>query len=126
MSYKRNILILFLILILAIVAGIFDYPKLLGSRVRPWKLGLDLVGGSYLIYEVDMANVQGSDQNSVIEGLKDVIEKRVNLFGVSEPQVYISKSGNSHRLVVELAGIKDVNLAIKEIGETPLLEFREV
>ena len=126
MSYKRNILILFLILILAIVAGIFDYPKWLGSRVRPWKLGLDLVGGSYLIYEVDMANVQGSDQNSVIEGLKDVIEKRVNLFGVSEPQVYISKSGNSHRLVVELAGIKDVNLAIKEIGETPLLDFREV
>ncbi|MDP2705632.1 MAG: protein translocase subunit SecD, partial [bacterium] len=55
-----------------------------------------------------------------------VIEKRVNLFGVSEPRIYTEKVGDQNRLVAELAGIKDVDEAIKQIGETPLLDFREV
>ena len=112
MTQKRHIVIFCLILILFIGTTIFDYPKWLGAKFRPWKLGLDLVGGSYLVYEVNMSNVKNSDRSSVMEGLKDVIEKRVNLFGVSEPQVYIAKSNDSHRLVIELAGIKDINLAI--------------
>ncbi|HBT74439.1 TPA: protein translocase subunit SecD [Candidatus Wolfebacteria bacterium] len=58
-------------------------------------------------------------------GLKDVIERRVNLFGVSEPQVITAKEGDSHRLIVELAGVP-VEEAIKQIGETPMLDFREV
>ncbi|MBI2604098.1 MAG: preprotein translocase subunit SecD [Candidatus Harrisonbacteria bacterium] len=73
-----------------------------------------------------MANVTGADRDSVLNGLRDVIEKRVNLFGVSEPQVFIAKGADSYRLVVELAGIKDVSEAIKLIGETPLLTFAEV
>ncbi|MCL5733835.1 MAG: protein translocase subunit SecD, partial [Patescibacteria group bacterium] len=58
--------------------------------------------------------------------LRDVIERRVNSFGVSEPQVYTAQSGNSHQLIVELAGIKDINEAINQIGQTPLLDFRLV
>jgi preprotein translocase subunit SecD len=57
--------------------------------------------------------------------LRDVIERRVNLFGVSEPKVETLEVGGSHRLVVELAGIKDIKDAIKLIGETPFLEFKE-
>ena len=86
----------------------------------PFRLGLDLLGGTHLVYKADLS---GSDsQREAMEGVRDVIERRVNLFGVSEPVVQIE---GSDQLVVELAGIKDVNQAIKLIGETPFLEFKE-
>jgi protein-export membrane protein SecD len=119
-------LFLSLIVIVAIAAVFFVYPKGMGTKFMPWKLGLDLVGGSHLVYEVDLSNVSSTDQNSVIAGLRDVIEKRVNLFGVSEPQIYTAQSGNQAQLFVELAGVKNVSDAINQIGETPLLDFREV
>lgn len=115
-----------MIVIVAIAAGIFVYPKGLGTKLMPWKLGLDLVGGSHLVYQVDLSNVSSTNQTSVINGLRDVIEKRVNLFGVSEPQIYTAQSGNNAQLIVELAGVKNVSEAIDQIGQTPLLDFREV
>lgn len=114
------------IVLVAIFAGFFVYPKGFGKDNLPWRLGLDLVGGSHLIYEVDLSSVPSKDQDSVLDGLRDVIERRVNLFGVSEPQVYLGKSGEKSQLIVELAGIKDISEAIKQIGETPMLDFREV
>lgn len=89
-------------------------------------MGLDLDGGSFLVYEIDLSGVNGDERDSVVQGLRDVIERRVNFFGVSEPRVYTQDAGDSRRLVVELAGIKDVNEAILLIGETPVLDFREV
>lgn len=115
-----------LVILLAIAAGIFVYPKWLGAKWLPWHLGLDLQGGSHLVYKVDLSNVADANQSSVLSGLRDVIEKRVNLFGVSEPQVYIAKDGTQSNLVVDLAGIKDISTAIKQIGETPTLFFAEV
>jgi len=91
----------------------------------PFRLGLDLQGGSHLVYEADLSKVPFGDKSSSVEGVRDVIEKRVNAFGVSEPVVQINKSGDSYRIIVELAGIKDVNQAIDMIGKTPLLEFKE-
>ena len=119
-------LFLSIILLVAVAAGIFVYPKGWGANVRPWHLGLDLVGGSHLVYQIDLSKVDPNNQDSVVNGLRDVIEKRVNLFGVSEPQVYTARSGNSAQLIVDLAGVKDVSDAIKQIGQTPLLDFREV
>jgi protein-export membrane protein SecD len=119
-------LFLSLIVILAIIAGVFVYPKGVGEQVEPWKLGLDLVGGSHLVYQIDLSNVSSTDQNSVISGLRDVIEKRVNLFGVSQPDIYTSQSGNQAQLFVDLAGISKVSDAINEIGQTPLLQFETV
>lgn len=113
-------------MLLAVIAGFFVFPKGLGEKVLPWKLGLDLVGGSYLVYEVDMSAVEAGDRNSVFSGLRDVMEKRVNVFGVSEPRVTTAKRGDSYQLIVELAGIKDTEEAIKQIGKTALLDFREV
>ena len=78
------------------------------------------------MYRVDLSETGNVDAESIIQGLRDVIERRVNLFGVSEPRVYTQKVGDEHRLVVELAGISDVSKAIAEIGETPVLDFREV
>src|SRR3990167_1156038 len=123
---KNPLFVLFLIVLVAIIAAFFVYPKNFGANVMPWRLGLDLIGGSHLVYNVDLSKVSGSDQDSVLNGLRDVIERRVNLFGVSEPQVFVAKSGNDSNLVVELAGIKDTAQAIQQIGETPLLDFREV
>ena len=114
------------IVILAIIAGVFVYPKGVGEKVEPWKLGLDLVGGSHLVYQIDLSNVSSTDQSSVISGLRDVIEKRVNLFGVSEPDIYTSQNGNQAQLFVDLAGINNISDAINEIGQTPLLQFAEV
>jgi protein-export membrane protein SecD len=91
----------------------------------PFRLGLDLLGGTHLVYEADMSEVPAGDQASALDGVRDVIERRVNAFGVSEPIVQTSVTGDHYRLIVELAGIKDVNEAIKMIGETPLLEFKE-
>src|ERR1700735_347181 len=114
-------LFLSLIIVVAIIAGIFVYPKGIGSKVEPWKLGLDLVGGSHLVYNIDLSNVSSTDQASVVSGLQAVIEKRVNLFGVSEPDIYTSQNGNQAQLFVDLAGINNISGAISEIGQTPLL-----
>ncbi len=123
---KNSIILLILIIFLTVLAGIFIYPKWFGQKYLPWRLGLDLVGGTHLVYEVDMSQINSKERDSVMAGLRDVIERRVNLFGVSEPQVVPAKEGDSYRLIVELAGIKDISAAINQIGETPFLEFREM
>ncbi len=117
------------IVILAIFSVLTVFPNLPSSipgnewfnRFAP-KLGLDLQGGAHLIYEGEVDNLSSEDTNAAMEGVRDVIERRVNAFGVSEPIVQVS--GNN-RLIVELAGVFDINEAIKQIGETPLLEFKE-
>ncbi len=114
------------IILLAVLAGVFVYPKGIGLKWRPWRLGLDLVGGSHLVYKVDLSSIPTDQQDSVLNGLRDVIEKRVNNFGVAEPQVYLAKSGTDNQLVVELAGVKNVSDAVAEIGATPFLDFRTV
>ena len=126
MSRKKLTWLLILIIALATLAAFFIYPKDLGNKFRPWRLGLDLVGGTRLIYEIDMSQAKEADKSIVLGGLRDVIEKRVNLFGVSEPVITTAKSGDTCRLIVELAGVKDVKKAIEEVGSTPLLDFREV
>ncbi len=121
-----------LIILLAIVAGFFVYPILLQRAGvypdflnRPFRLGLDLLGGTHLVYEANLSQIQESERASAMAGLRDVIERRVNLFGVAEPLVAVNKAGESWRLVVELAGVKDINQAISMIGQTPYLEFKE-
>ncbi len=123
---SKAAVILIVIALVSIFAGFFVFPKGFGASLLPWRLGLDLVGGAHLVYEIDMSGVGDVDRDSVASGLRDVIERRVNLFGVSEPQVVTAKSGGSYRLVVDLAGIKGVSEAIDEIGATPFLVFSEV
>ncbi|MEK9186233.1 MAG: protein translocase subunit SecD [Patescibacteria group bacterium] len=118
--------ILILVLALAVFAALFVYPNALGNKILPWQLGLDLIGGTQLVYEIDMNGVLPADRGSVHDGLRDVMERRVNIFGVSEPHVVTAKSGNSYRILIELAGIRDPQQAINQIGRTALLEFKEV
>lgn len=123
---RRPIFLLVVIFIISAAAALFVYPALLGDKILPWRLGLDLVGGAHLIYEIDMSGVAAEDRSSVMGGTRDIMERRVNVFGVSEPHVVTAKSGEAYRVVVELAGVKDVSEAINQIGRTALLEFREV
>lgn len=128
MSRSRLIGILTFLITVSAIAGVFSYQpwweKI--SSFRPWALGLDLSGGTVLTYSIDLSHVDAGDRASVVEGLRDVIERRVNLFGVSEPRVYLARAGGEDRLVVELAGTRDITAAVAEIGATPFLEFREV
>src|SRR3989344_5220906 len=99
------------------------------SATRPFKLGLDLSGGTQLVYRAKLDAIQGSDVADSMASLRDTIERRVNLFGVSEPIVQTEKasapSGTSEqRLIVELPGVTDTQKAIDLIGKTPVLEFR--
>lgn len=90
----------------------------------PFKLGLDLLGGTHLVYDADVSSVNSASRTSSVEGAREVIERRVNVLGVSEPLVQTNKVGDKWRIIVELAGVYDVKEAIAKIGETPLLEFK--
>lgn len=93
---------------------------------RSFTLGLDLQGGTQLVYEADVSNIAEGERSDSLEGVRDVIERRVNATGVSEPLIQVNRTfSGEYRIIAELAGIRDVNEAIKMIGETPILEFKE-
>lgn len=130
-------LVAILLLLAGIAIGFFVYvsePGLAGGTGLPgserfkgfsFKLGLDLSGGSHLVYRADLASTTPAERKDAMDSLRDVIERRVNLFGVSEPLVQIESGAtdNEQRLIVELPGVTDVKSAIAMIGETPTLEF---
>jgi protein-export membrane protein SecD len=120
----------------ALVVGVVAYLGMVvygntqtDEPAHPFKLGLDLAGGSHLVYEADTSSVEQSEVPELMNVLRDVIERRINTFGVSEPVVYVESSSfvteqKTERLVVELPGVTDVAEAVAEIGRTPLLEFK--
>jgi len=135
MSIRRKIWIKFcLVLILFLTAALIACPKpiqkpaWLGNFLSRLKinLGLDLQGGIHLIYKVDTSGVESGKVQDALNGLQDVIERRVNAFGVAEPLIETSKSGGEQRLIVELAGVKDIEAAKAMIKETPFLEFKKL
>ena len=120
-----------LIALLALAAVVFALPQYPATfpavsflKSIPYRLGLDLQGGAHLVYQADTSRVQEQDKESAINGVRDVIERRINAFGVSEPLVQTNQAGEAYRVIVEMAGVFDVQEAIRQIGETPLLEFK--
>lgn len=89
-------------------------------------LGLDLAGGSHLIFKADTENINGDEKKVAMEAVRNVIERRVNFFGVSEPNVYTSSFEGKDRIVVELPGFNDTAQAVQLIGKTAQLIFAEV
>lgn len=126
-----------LILVLAFLSLNFCYPKYFNDGVdfinssvhlglphflnKPFLLGLDLQGGANLVYQADLSNVPEASRSNVMSGLRDIMERRINAFGVSEPVVQVE----GQQLVVQLAGVFNVSKAINLIGQTPFLEFME-
>ncbi len=142
------------ILILFAGAGIgyFDYTSELSTTVttsggtgtstpttttvpatHPFKLGLDLSGGTHLLYSADISSIPADEIDDAVASLRDVIERRVNLFGVAEPIVQVERPSlfaedsedAFYRLIVELPGVTDTDEAIAMIGETPIIEFKK-
>ncbi len=136
MKTKNTALILFLILIVLVFLisfssflnrGIdfvngktsFNLPKL---EERDFMFGLDLQGGAYLLYEADLTEIPSGEKAQRMDGLRNLIERRIDLYGVSESSVQV----RGERLVVEIPGAHDLDRAIDIIGETPFLDFREI
>jgi preprotein translocase subunit SecD len=89
-------------------------------------LGLDLAGGSQLVFQADMSKISSDKQATALNGVKNIIENRVNLFGISEPTVQTSVFEGKSRVIVELPGISDTQQAVSLIGKTAQLLFEEV
>jgi preprotein translocase subunit SecD len=89
------------------------------------KYGLDLAGGTHIVLDADMKDVKEVDKLSALESSKQVIERRVNFFGVSEPTVQTAHTTDTYRIIVELPGITKTEEAVQLIGQTAKLEFRE-
>jgi len=108
--------------------GWFVYSSQAEGARFPFRYGLDLAGGTHLVYSADTGSVVEGDIGAAMNALRDVIERRVNIFGVSEPLVQVERGGvaggGEHRLIVELPGITNLSDAVEAIGETPTLEFR--
>lgn len=115
------------VLIVGLGFGWFVYSSQVGGW-RPFKLGLDLSGGTHLVYRADTKALPAGDVKGAMDALRDTIERRVNLFGVSEPIVQTERGGvtggGEERLIVELPGVTDTEKAIALIGQTPVLDFR--
>lgn len=129
------------ILALLVVASFFDAPGYFNNGInkvnevthlglpnipdKEFRLGLDLQGGAHLVYQADVSAIDGDERGLSVEGVRDVIERRISGIGVSEAIVQTNKVGEDYRIIVELPGVTDVNEAINMIGETPILEFKE-
>ncbi|MCL5010616.1 MAG: protein translocase subunit SecD [Patescibacteria group bacterium] len=144
MAKKNNVILFVVILVLAFFCFNLAFPDYYNGGVDflknkkipvlgylphfpdvKYKLGLDLQGGSHLEYQADLQNIEQGAQKDTMAGLRDVIERRVNAFGVGEPVVSVQEVGGNYRLIVELPGVQDIGQAIKMIGKTPYLEFKE-
>lgn len=126
---------LWFILSLILLSIFIDFPKfpsikILDKKITfptfPLKLGLDLQGGTQLILETQMDKIALENRDDALESAKQVLEKRVNLFGVSEALVQTSKLNNQRRILVELPGLKDASAAANLVGKTAQLDFREM
>ncbi len=135
----KNRILAVLILLLGVGVAFFVFktePKLNKNfenqssffKHNPFRLGLDLSGGTHLIYKADVSQIPAGQVSDSMNALRDVIERRVNLFGVSEPVVQVQEggfgSGGEEKLIVDLPGVTDVSKAVAMIGQTPLLEFK--
>ncbi len=120
-----------IIAIVFVALGIFLGSYVYKTEVdgtNPFKLGLDLKGGSYLVYHADVSQIPESEVKASMDALRDVIERRINAFGIAEPVVRTETNSIAgepeQRLIVELPGVTDLDKAVEMIGQTPLLEFK--
>jgi len=119
-----------MLLVVATIIGYFVYVSSLPGGTHPFRLGLDLSSGSYLVFNADVSKLAAIDVADSMSALRDDVERRVNTLGVSEPLVQIetptalSSKGSAYKLIVELPGVTDPDEAAKAIGATPELEFR--
>jgi preprotein translocase subunit SecD len=89
------------------------------------RLGLDLAGGSYLVYQADLTDVPPGTENDIMEGVNGVVERRINALGITEPVVEIQRYEGEYNIVIQLPGIADIEKAKEIVGLFTVLDFRE-
>lgn len=119
-TLSRPVRLFIALIVLSILLSVINF-----SPRFPLRLGLDLAGGTRITLEADMGEVPQEDRSFALDSVREIIERRVNLFGVSEPVVQTARSPSHSRIIVELPGITDANTALSLIGKTARLEFRE-
>ncbi|NTV30509.1 protein translocase subunit SecD [candidate division WWE3 bacterium] len=111
------------------VIGDYDINvSFLGFRFKrdlKFQPGLDLQGGVRVVMEANLKDIPQDRHDIALNSVKQVIERRVNFLGVTEPNIYTSKIGDQYRVVVELPGVTDTKQVVDIIGQTAQLEFRE-
>ena len=115
---RQHSLLKLVITVAVIIAAFFVCVRPLASSIRQ---GLDLQGGTHVVLEAvdtEQAQVNDDAMNRVVA----IMEKRVNALGLTEP--IIQREGE-RRVIIELPGVKDPDAAIKTIGKTAMLEFRD-
>lgn len=147
MKLRRNIIF---IVLLTAIALIIDAPKnyplnfnLFGKEISfkissptiqignfqrslNIKQGLDLQGGTEVTLEADMSELAEPDRLDALDSAKEIITRRVDLYGVAEPSVKTVISQDSYRILVALPGVDDPEQALELIGQTASLDFREL
>lgn len=115
---RKDCLFKLLVCVVAIIALFLLFVRPLANSIRQ---GLDLQGGTHVVLEAedtDVAQVNDDAMNRVVA----IMEKRVNALGLTEP--IIQREGE-RRVIIELPGVKDPDAAIKTIGKTAMLEFKD-
>jgi len=120
--------------VVALVVGLLLAYFVWSTQANPgssyaFKFGLDLAGGTELVYRADMSQTPEGERGEALEALHGVIDRRVNLFGVAEPLVQTQRAGglsgtSEDRLIVALPGVTDIKAAVAALGKTPTLEFK--
>ncbi len=128
---KRNLWALFFVILLlvgftswSLLTPEIDLP--LGERGfhrEGMRLGLDLRGGTQLVLQADLSDREPEEREDAIEGVKQIIERRINAYGVTEP--LIQRQGED-RILIQLPGVREIEEAIGLIGQTARLDFREL
>ena len=115
--------VVFWIISLLTLLAIFINIANLGDKLR-FRKGLDLEGGTSITFRADMKDIPSDQRDTALESAKNVIERRINIFGVSEPVIQTAKA-QDYRIIVELPGVP-LEAAMSLVGKTAKLEFREV
>ncbi len=103
----------------------FFAEKLGIGKNLDFRQGLDLKGGVSITFLADLGGVLSTDKENALESARGIIERRVNIFGVSEPLIQTAQVNDQYRIIVELPGVTDINQAISLIGQTAKLSFWE-
>jgi len=123
---RRNIYLLIFILVLFGFAlwSIVPLDRNVFGR-DGLRLGLDLAGGSYLVYQADVSDIKAENRDEIMQGVKGVIERRINALGITESTVQIQKQEGEYNIVIQIPGVADIQRAKEMVGLFTVLEFRE-
>lgn len=88
------------------------------------KQGLDIRGGMQVVLQADMSEIAEDDRQTALTSASEVLARRVDLYGISEPEIRTTVTGDSYRILVDLAGVTDEQQALELIGTTAELQFR--